>query len=60
MKILTTAGFSVLMLRKRISFAKWLALLFLAFGVGIVQIQTASPGQFKESTRGYLELIPLL
>ncbi|KAI0636988.1 nucleotide-sugar transporter-domain-containing protein [Trametes polyzona] len=42
MKILTTAAFSVLLLRKRLSPTKWLALLFLAIGVGIVQIQNGS------------------
>jgi solute carrier family 35 (UDP-sugar transporter), member A1/2/3 len=40
MKILTTAAFSVALLRKRLTPTKWLALLFLALGVGIVQIQT--------------------
>ncbi|KAH9854216.1 nucleotide-sugar transporter-domain-containing protein [Lenzites betulinus] len=44
MKILTTAAFSVLLLRKRLSPTKWLALLFLAIGVGIVQIQNGSSG----------------
>ncbi|RDB21140.1 UDP-galactose transporter [Hypsizygus marmoreus] len=39
MKILTTAGFSVLLLRKKLNSSQWLALLFLAIGVGIVQIQ---------------------
>jgi UDP-sugar transporter A1/2/3 len=42
MKILTTAAFSVAMLRKRISPIKWAALFLLAVGVGIVQIQTAT------------------
>ncbi|OCF32937.1 solute carrier family 35 (UDP-sugar transporter), member A1/2/3 [Kwoniella heveanensis CBS 569] len=42
MKILTTAFFSVLMLRKRLSKAKWLSLFMLAVGVGIVQIQTTA------------------
>lgn len=42
MKILTTAFFSVIMLRKRLSKAKWMALVMLAVGVGIVQIQTTS------------------
>ncbi|KAG9009158.1 hypothetical protein FRB90_008528 [Tulasnella sp. 427] len=42
MKILTTAGFSVLMLRKRLSTTKWLSLLALAIGVGVVQIQTGA------------------
>ncbi|KAI0759489.1 nucleotide-sugar transporter-domain-containing protein [Irpex lacteus] len=40
MKILTTAAFSVALLRKRLSSTKWLALLFLAIGVAIVQIQS--------------------
>jgi UDP-sugar transporter A1/2/3 len=44
MKILTTAFFSVIMLRKRLSASKWLALLLLAVGVGIVQIQTGNAG----------------
>ncbi|THG98634.1 hypothetical protein EW026_g3594 [Hermanssonia centrifuga] len=39
MKILTTAAFSVVLLRKKLSTTKWLALLFLAIGVGVVQIQ---------------------
>jgi len=44
MKILTTAAFSVMLLRKKLSSTKWLSLFFLAIGVGIVQIQTASTG----------------
>lgn len=39
MKILTTAAFSVLLLRKKLSSNQWLSLLCLAIGVGIVQIQ---------------------
>ena len=42
MKILTTAAFSVALLRRRLSTTKWVALIFLALGVAIVQIQTAS------------------
>lgn len=42
MKILTTAFFSVLLLGKKLSRAKWLALLLLAAGVGIVQIQSGN------------------
>jgi solute carrier family 35 (UDP-sugar transporter), member A1/2/3 len=42
MKILTTAAFSVMLLRKPISSTKWMSLFFLAFGVAIVQIQTSS------------------
>ncbi|KAF8197582.1 nucleotide-sugar transporter-domain-containing protein [Pholiota molesta] len=40
MKILTTAAFSVALLRKKLTGIKWLALFFLAIGVGIVQIQS--------------------
>ncbi|KAI0046134.1 hypothetical protein FA95DRAFT_1494442 [Auriscalpium vulgare] len=39
MKILTTAAFSVVLLRRKLTPLKWLALFFLALGVGIVQIQ---------------------
>ncbi|KAF7305089.1 hypothetical protein MKEN_01224000 [Mycena kentingensis (nom. inval.)] len=39
MKILTTAGFSVLLLRKKLTSPQWVALLFLAIGVAVVQIQ---------------------
>lgn len=42
MKILTTAAFSVALLRKRLSSTKWVSLIFLALGVAIVQIQTTS------------------
>lgn len=41
MKILTTAAFSVLLLRKRLSSTKWMSLFFLAIGVAIVQVQTS-------------------
>jgi solute carrier family 35 (UDP-sugar transporter), member A1/2/3 len=40
MKILTTAAFSVLLLRRRLTSTKWVSLFFLATGVAIVQIQT--------------------
>ena len=40
MKILTTAAFSVALLRKKLTPTKWLSLFFLAIGVGIVQINT--------------------
>nr|GAT53252.1 predicted protein [Mycena chlorophos] len=42
MKILTTAGFSVLLLRKKLTSPQWVALLFLAIGVAVVQIQTGA------------------
>ncbi|KAJ7029311.1 nucleotide-sugar transporter-domain-containing protein [Mycena alexandri] len=40
LKILTTAAFSVALLRRRLTSSKWVSLLFLALGVGIVQIQS--------------------
>jgi len=42
MKILTTAAFSVALLGRRLTNTKWMALFFLALGVGIVQIQTTA------------------
>ncbi|KAG6836878.1 hypothetical protein H0H93_001938 [Arthromyces matolae] len=42
MKILTTAAFSVALLRKKLGSTKWLSLFFLAIGVAIVQIQTST------------------
>jgi len=45
MKILTTAFFSVVMLGKRLSRTKWGALVLLAVGVGIVQLQTVGKGK---------------
>ncbi|KIL56796.1 hypothetical protein M378DRAFT_88814 [Amanita muscaria Koide BX008] len=42
MKILTTAAFSVALLRRKLSGTKWLSLFFLAIGVGIVQIQSST------------------
>lgn len=47
MKILSTAAFSVLLLRKQLSASQWLALLFLAIGVGVVQIQTGASDTSK-------------
>lgn len=40
MKILTTAFFSVLLLRRRLTKAKWASLVMLAVGVAIVQLQS--------------------
>jgi len=49
MKILTTAGFSVLLLHKSLNLNKWISLFLLAVGVGIVQIQSMG-GAGKEVT----------
>ena len=50
MKILTTAAFSVVLLRKSLSPTKWTALCFLALGVGIVQIQSTASSTPHKST----------
>lgn len=42
MKILTTAAFSVLLLKRRLTGWKWASLALLAVGVGIVQIQAST------------------
>ncbi|KAI0273522.1 nucleotide-sugar transporter-domain-containing protein [Gloeopeniophorella convolvens] len=42
MKILTTAAFSVALLRRRLTSTKWVSLFFLAIGVAIVQIQSTT------------------
>ncbi|KAI0362552.1 hypothetical protein OH77DRAFT_1442279 [Trametes cingulata] len=50
MKILTTAAFSVALLRKRLSSSKWISLFFLAIGVAIVQLQTVGTRQVPANT----------
>lgn len=50
MKILTTAAFSVALLRRRLSSSKWISLFFLAIGVGIVQLQTVSTRHVPPNT----------
>ncbi|CAL1704601.1 unnamed protein product [Somion occarium] len=63
MKILTTAVFSVFLLRKKLSPTKWLALFFLAIGVGIVQIQTGgtkppSPSEHEMNAfKGFMAVV---
>ena len=50
MKILTTAAFSVALLRKKLSSSKWISLFFLAIGVGIVQLQTIATREVPANT----------
>ncbi|KAI0032208.1 nucleotide-sugar transporter, partial [Vararia minispora EC-137] len=64
MKILTTAAFSVLLLRKKLTSLKWFALIFLAVGVAIVQLQasgSSSHGGNAESSmvpfKGFLAVV---
>jgi UDP-sugar transporter A1/2/3 len=47
MKILTTAFFSVLLLHKRLTKAKWASLVMLAVGVAIVQLQSVGAPSAK-------------
>jgi len=63
MKILTTAGFSVMLLHRQLSRTKWLALLFLAIGVGIVQIQNQTGNGTTSAAAAHshaVEMQPLL
>lgn len=48
-KILPTALFSVLLLRKKLSPLKWIALALLMFGVAIVQIPNFGPSASKQA-----------
>lgn len=49
-KILTTAGFSVLLLHKTLSLSKWASLCLLTVGVGIVQVQSVGGGGRETTT----------
>lgn len=53
LKILTTALFSVILLRRRLSPKKWFALLFLAAGVGVVQLQSSTASGSSSSHGGH-------
>lgn len=48
-KILPTALFSVLLLRRKLSARKWIALALLMFGIAIVQIPTSEPMTLSSS-----------
>jgi UDP-sugar transporter A1/2/3 len=53
LKILTTALFSVILLRRRLSPKKWFALLFLAAGVGVVQLQSSAAAGSSSNHGGH-------
>jgi UDP-sugar transporter A1/2/3 len=57
-KIITTALFSVVLLRQKLSDMKWLALLYLTFGVAAVQVSSSSspssPSSQGSSAAGFL------
>lgn len=56
-KILTTAAFSVLLLKKRLTGWKWASLALLAVGVGIVQIQaSASVDPHHDASKPMVEI----
>ncbi|GAA5931550.1 uncharacterized protein JCM15063_001499 [Sporobolomyces koalae] len=56
LKILTTALFSVILLRRRLSGKKWFALLFLAAGVGVVQLQSTAAAGGSKAAHGDNEM----
>lgn len=49
---MTTAVFSVIMLKRRLSVKKWVALVLLAAGVGIVQLQSTDASGGTKSHGG--------
>ncbi|KAJ3109723.1 hypothetical protein HDU96_007153 [Phlyctochytrium bullatum] len=61
MKILTTALFSVWMLKKSLSRLKWLSLFLLTAGIGLVQLSAdskkAKPGEEKTGVQQFVGLI---
>jgi solute carrier family 35 (UDP-sugar transporter), member A1/2/3 len=62
MKILTTALFSVVLLRKKLTSLQWVSLLALAVGVGIVQIQAGvaahhNPSLTMDAGKGFLAVV---
>jgi UDP-sugar transporter A1/2/3 len=59
MKILTTAAFSVALLRRKLTTTKWLSLFFLAIGVGIVQIQSSSGSRGGSSVSSAVKDLPV-
>ncbi|ORY48308.1 nucleotide-sugar transporter [Rhizoclosmatium globosum] len=58
MKILTTAVFSVLMLKKSLTLMKWIALVLLTVGIALVQMPTSStPVVAKNGANSFVGLI---
>ncbi|GAA93720.1 uncharacterized protein L969DRAFT_96108 [Mixia osmundae IAM 14324] len=55
LKILTTALFSVVLLRRRLSLSKWLSLVGLGVGVAIVQLQTAPASSHHDDSMNPLK-----
>ena len=60
LKILTTAGFSVLLLERRLVGRQWVALVLLMLGVGLVQLpasQSPSPDQRQNKLTGFTAVL---
>ncbi|ORY48303.1 UDP-N-acetylglucosamine transporter [Rhizoclosmatium globosum] len=59
MKILTTAVFSVMMLKKSLSLTKWAALVLLTIGIALVQMPTSSstPVSAKSGANSFVGLV---
>ncbi|PVU93587.1 hypothetical protein BB561_003183 [Smittium simulii] len=55
LKILTTAIFSVLMLKKYISPMKWLSLVLLTVGIALVQLQSSNPSTANSKKVGTIK-----
>ncbi|POW11020.1 hypothetical protein PSHT_08607 [Puccinia striiformis] len=54
LKILTTALCSVIILNRRLTISKWISLIFLALGVGLVQLSNVSVPASSEESRDQL------
>ena len=61
LKILTTAGFSVLLLERRLVSRQWVALVLLMLGVGLVQLpesqQSPGPDQRQDKLTGFTAVL---
>ncbi|XP_071952796.1 UDP-N-acetylglucosamine transporter-like [Antedon mediterranea] len=60
LKILTTAMFSVVMLRKSLNSSKWIALILLMLGVVLVQMPSESKDNKTENTSGTNQVLGLI
>jgi len=62
LKILTTAGFSVMLLGRVISIRQWVALLLLMLGISLVQLplmggETTSSNSYSEAVTGFIFVV---
>ncbi|EKX52627.1 hypothetical protein GUITHDRAFT_101787 [Guillardia theta CCMP2712] len=54
LKILTTAGFSILILERKLTIQQWSSLVLLTIGAAVVQVDNSSPGQVAKKTEANL------